>query len=67
MYNGGISNFLPLLLIENRVDVAQNLQVLSEEVCSANIGKFSYSDYIFYCLGCVPLYTSSLLPWYKDL
>ena len=29
MYNGGISNFLPLLLIENRVDVAQNLQVFS--------------------------------------
>ena len=38
VYNGRISNFYPLLFIKNRVDVAQNLQDLSYEVCSANIG-----------------------------
>ena len=37
MYNGRISNFLPLLILRNRVDVTQNLQGLNYEVCSTNI------------------------------
>ena len=36
VYNGGMSNFSTLIFIENRMDVAQILQVISYEVCSKN-------------------------------
>ena len=35
-YNGRISNFLRMLFIKSRVDLVQNLQGLSYEVCSTN-------------------------------
>ena len=47
LYTGGISIFEYLLLIENRVDVAQNLQGLSYEVYSTNITTI-YHTWIMY-------------------
>ena len=42
-----VSNFSPLLFIRNRVDVAQNLQGLSYEVCSASIATILHTRIIY--------------------
>ena len=48
VYNGGISDFYPLLFIKDRVDVGQNVQGLSYEVCSTNMATVFRARIICY-------------------
>ena len=57
MHNGGISNFYPLLFIHDKVDVAQNLQGLSYEVCSTAIATIFRTQIIYSSFSTMRHYT----------